>query len=118
VHAISNHLMDEPWPKVVAARLGMDQALEERDPSEALFAMLSDGSLPSDEDLPDTGVGVAWERRLGSALITGEDYGTRASTVLTLSDKGAISFEERTRGAMGEVTGTARERFVVEVATA
>ena len=118
VHAISNHLMDEPWPKVVAARLGMDQALEERDPSGPLFKLLSDGSLPSDEDLPDTGVGVAWERRLGSALITGEDYGTRASTVFTLADKGEISFEERTRGASGEATGTVRERFVVEAVAA
>jgi uncharacterized protein with NRDE domain len=63
-------------------------------------------------------VGVAWERRLGSALITGEDYGTRASTVFTLADKGEISFEERTRDASGEVTGTVRERFVVEAVTA
>ena len=118
VHAISNHLMDEPWPKVVAARLDMDQALEERDPSGPLFRFLSDASLPSDEDLPDTGVGIAWERRLGSALITGEDYGTRASTVLTMSDKGEITFEERTRGAGGEVTGTVRERFLVEAVTA
>ena len=118
VHAISNHLMDEPWPKVVGARLGMDQALEERDPTEALFRMLSDGSLPSDEELPNTGVGIAWERRLGSALITGEDYGTRASTVFTLGEKGEVSFEERTRGADGEVTGTVRERFVVEAVTA
>jgi uncharacterized protein with NRDE domain len=118
VHAISNHLMDEPWPKVVAARLDMEQALEERDPAGPLFAMLSDGSLPSDEDLPDTGVGIAWERRLGSALITGEEYGTRASTVLTLSDRREITFEERTRDATGSVAGTVREMFVVEPVTA
>jgi uncharacterized protein with NRDE domain len=118
VHAISNHLMDEPWPKVVAARLGMDQALEERDPTDALFRMLSDGSLPSDEELPNTGVGLAWERRLASALIAGEDYGTRASTVMTLSSAGEVRFEERTRGPDGAIASTARESFTVEVATA
>lgn len=118
VHAISNHLLDEPWPKVLGAQLAMDQSLEEREPSGALFRMLSDGSLPSDEELPNTGVGLAWERRLGSALITGVDYGTRASTVLTISEAGEVLFEERTREADGEVAGTVREKFVVEEVTA
>jgi uncharacterized protein with NRDE domain len=117
VHAISNHLLDEPWPKVVAARLAMEQAMEERDPSGPLFKVLADGSLPTDDALPNTGVGIAWERRLGSALITGADYGTRASTVLTISNAGEVTFEERTRDADGEVAGTSREAFVVETAT-
>ncbi|HUQ29391.1 MAG TPA: NRDE family protein [Usitatibacter sp.] len=118
VHAISNHLLDEPWPKVVAAQVAMDEALEQSDPVDALFALLSDADRPADEDLPRTGVGMEWERRLGAALITGTDYGTRASTVLTLATDGKAVFEERTRGPDGGVTQIVREAFVIEAAFA
>ena len=30
VHGLSNHLLDEPWPKVVRARMAMQQALRQR----------------------------------------------------------------------------------------
>ncbi|HEX3057785.1 MAG TPA: NRDE family protein, partial [Usitatibacter sp.] len=42
VHAISNHVLDEPWPKVVAGKIAMNQALDDRDPVGILFDMLSD----------------------------------------------------------------------------
>jgi len=114
IHGLSNHLLDEPWPKVVRARMAMTEALQERDPSETLFEMLSDGEGAPDASLPSTGVGVAWERRLASALITGNDYGTRCSTVVAFSSDGGISFEERTRGPDGAVAGTRREGVQVE----
>jgi len=118
VHAISNHVLDEPWPKVVAGKIAMNQALDDRDPMGVLFAMLSDEERPSDEELPATGVPLEWERRLGAALITGKDYGTRASTVLAVTNHGEAIFEERTRGPDGEVTQTVREAFTVESVTA
>jgi uncharacterized protein with NRDE domain len=77
--------------------------------------MLSDTTLAPDVQLPQTGVGIDWERRLSAALITGEDYGTRASTVLALSLEGKTIFEERTRDALGAVTNTARQEFALRV---
>jgi uncharacterized protein with NRDE domain len=111
IHGLSNHLLDEPWPKVVRARRAMEDAMRRDDPSTVLFDLLSDGAGAPDEALPDTGVGIAWERRLASPLITGADYGTRASTVLTVAASGAVTFEERTRDAGGAVTGVAALRF-------
>jgi uncharacterized protein with NRDE domain len=111
IHALSNHLLDEPWPKVVRARTAMEQALAAGDPAPALFEMLSDGEGAPDAALPDTGVGIEWERRLAAPLITGEDYGTRASTVLAISRAGAAVLEERTRAADGTVSGRARLAF-------
>jgi uncharacterized protein with NRDE domain len=111
VHGLSNHVLDEPWPKVVRGRDRMQAALGRDDPVPALFDLLSDTAVADDQELPATGVGIAWERRLASALITGADYGTRASTVLTVSADGDIRMEERTRGADGQVTATAMERF-------
>lgn len=113
VHGLSNHLLDEPWPKVVRGRMAMEAALLDADPSLALFEMLSDGQGAPDAALPNTGVGIAWERRLASALITGEDYGTRCSTVISCSRGGEVRVEERTRGADGRVSATAAERFAV-----
>jgi len=111
VHALSNHLLDEPWPKVVKGRLAMEAALARADPAAALFELLSDAGGAPDEDLPRTGVGIEWERRLAAALITGADYGTRCSTVVTFAADGTVGLEETTRAADGGVAGTARHRF-------
>lgn len=111
VHALSNHLLDEPWPKVVKGRTVMQAALRDADPVPRLFDALSDADAPADAALPDTGVGVAWERRLSSALIVGADYGTRCSTVVSFDAHGGAVFEERTRGADGGVTGKVRFTF-------
>jgi uncharacterized protein with NRDE domain len=118
IHALSNHLLDEPWPKVVRARRHMEDAMAVAEPAAQLFEMLSEQGLADDQALPDTGVGIAWERRLSSALITGEDYGTRASTVMTLAADGEVDFEERTRDANGAVSGVARQRFRLREAVA
>ncbi|QJR09130.1 hypothetical protein DSM104443_00166 [Usitatibacter rugosus] len=101
VHGLSNHLLDEPWPKVTRARLAMEAARGDPKPAPRLFALLSDRNVASDGELPDTGVGIAWERRLAPALITGEEYGTRSSTVLTVSRAGLVTWEERTLDAAG-----------------
>jgi uncharacterized protein with NRDE domain len=117
VHGLSNHLLDEPWPKVVHARARMEAALAIRDPGPALFDLLSDTAVASDGELPSTGVGMDWERRLASALITGQDYGTRASTVLTISSGGEVAVEERTRDPNGAVSGAAKDGFPLQNGT-
>ena len=108
VHALSNHVLDEPWPKVERARAAMRAALLGDDVESPLFAMLSDASPAPDTELPDTGVGLEWERRLSPPLITGSDYGTRVSTVLVMGRGGRARFEERTRDSEGRVTDTRR----------
>lgn len=105
IHGLSNHLLDEPWPKVLRAREALRAALDASDPAEPLFHMLSNSDPAPDGELPQTGVGLSWERRLSAALITGADYGTRASTVLIMGPAGDFEFEERTRDADGNVTG-------------
>jgi uncharacterized protein with NRDE domain len=113
VHALSNHLLDEPWPKVTRARSAMKQALVDRDPALRLFEMLSDAEGAPDEELPDTGVGIELERRLAAPLITGVTYGTRASTVLKVAADGAAFFEERSRDEDGGVGQVASHRFAL-----
>jgi uncharacterized protein with NRDE domain len=103
VHALSNHILDEPWPKVNSARRAMEAAVRENDPAPGLFEMLSDPTPALDQHLPRTGVPLDWERRLSPALITGEDYGTRNSTVVMRNADLSPVLEERTRDAAGKV---------------
>jgi uncharacterized protein with NRDE domain len=116
VHGLSNHVLDEPWPKVTRGRQVMEEALAQPDPRPRLFELLGDARGVPDPELPDTGVGLEWERRLAAPLIPGADYGTRASTVLTVSAGGEFAFEERTRGADGAENGRANHAFCQSVA--
>lgn len=111
VHALSNHLLDEPWPKVTKAREAMRAGVADGDAP--LFAMLSDATPAPDHALPDTGVGLERERWLSPILIAGDAYGTRASTVLRVASDGRVRFEERTRDATGAVTGKAAFEFTL-----
>jgi len=113
VHGLSNHLLDEPWPKVTRARNAMEDALRKPKPAPRLFDLLSDRNVASDGELPDTGVGIAWERRLAPALITGEEYGTRSSTVLTIARDGQVAWEERTKDPAGGDTAIREFAFRV-----
>ncbi|ANN66673.1 NRDE family protein [Bordetella bronchialis] len=97
IYALSNHLLDTPWPKLArtkAAFAGILRASPTPDP-EALFEALGDRSIALDAELPDTGVGLERERFLSSAFIVGLTYGTRSSTVMMLGDRHAALYERR-----------------------
>jgi uncharacterized protein with NRDE domain len=108
-YGLSNHLLDTPWPKVVRGKMLLYKDMVETkhlDPM-LLFDPLADRFCPSDEQLPDTKIGIEWERLLGSIYIDGVDYGTRSSAVITASDSGHIEFIEKTicRSAVQGITG-------------
>jgi uncharacterized protein with NRDE domain len=111
VHGLSNHVLDEPWPKVIRGRQAMERALADDDPFPSLFALLGDPLGVPDAELPRTGVALEWERRLAAPLITGADYGTRASTVVSFSNDREVRFEERTLAADGSVSHRETFRF-------
>lgn len=98
VHAISNHLLNTPWPKVQRARRGLEALvnLPASELADALFSLLADQTLPADAALPDTGLGLDRERLLSTAFIQGIEYGTRCSTVLLVQGNGLAWMEERT----------------------
>ena len=110
VYGLSNHLLDTPWPKVARSKAGLFRLLD-RDGEpliDGLLDLLADHSQPADHDLPDTGIGLEWERLLGSAFIASDTYGTRSSTVLLVERGGTVTFVERTFGPGGVRVGTVR----------
>jgi uncharacterized protein with NRDE domain len=98
IHGLSNHLLNTPWPKVERARQAMAAIVAQAGPPEpeALMELLQDRHQPPDEDLPHTGIGLEWERRLATVFIQSPSYGTRASSVLLMAADGQTQFMERT----------------------
>lgn len=98
VYGVSNALLSTPWPKVRLGVEGFERALS-RDvlDEEALFEQMRSQVCPPDEELPDTGVGLERERYLSPAFIGGDGiYGTRCTSLLTISYTGEVQFKERT----------------------
>ena len=97
-YGLSNHLLDVPWPKVVRGKELLRPHMVETTRIDAvqLFAALKDKHHPPDEQLPDTKVGLGWERLLSTIFIDGADYGTRSSAVITVTNEGCINFSEKT----------------------
>jgi uncharacterized protein with NRDE domain len=98
IYGLSNHLLDTPWPKVQHARQALAALVNggRQTSPEAFLKVLQNRTIAADEDLPDTGVGVAWERMLSPAFISSPTYGTRSSTLLRIDSDGRLSLTERT----------------------
>lgn len=98
VYGLSNQLLDTPWPKVVRGKIAFLQTLssEQNLTSEVLFEILADRTQPKDEFLPNTGVGLEWERILAPIFVASESYGTRSSVVLLVDFENNATFTERT----------------------
>lgn len=88
LYGLSNAGLDAQWPKVVALKSRVRDALGAADSVDRLaadlFAALGDRSVATDDALPNTGIPLALERQLSAAFISTPDerYGTRSSTVV------------------------------------
>ncbi len=100
VHALSNASFDEPWPK--STRL--IAALQAGTAEPHLLSALTSAAPVAAADLPATGIDAAVEAALSSSFIRPPttpapalpDYGTRSSSVVTLSADGAVQFRQWT----------------------
>lgn len=97
-YGISNHLIDTPWPKIKKGKALLQGQLcgREKIDIEKIWKILADRTLPADKDLPDTGVGLEWERILAPLFISSPDYGTRSSSIILMEYSGRTTFMERT----------------------
>jgi len=113
IYGLSNHLLNTPWPKLQAARRQLESALASPLSPEGLIDLLRDDQPYPDDQLPDTGVPLAWERALSSCFIRAPGYGTRSTSVVMADAHGQIDFLEQTWDSSGRAAGRVRERFTV-----
>lgn len=124
VHGMSNGALDAPWPKTRRLMDALSAWLEQGEVGSLsqrarglppdltpLWDALADEHRPADNDLPDTGIGLERERWLSPAFIRGDDYGTRASTVLLIDAEGHGQIHERRFGPLGVALGQSRVDF-------
>lgn len=114
IYGLSNAFLDTPWPKVTRGKKYFEAVISQNNlPNpKQLFKMLSNSEVPPDSELPDTGMGLAWERILGPLFIQSDHYGTRSSAVVFMDKKGHISFSERTYEKVSADTFETRTRRV------
>ena len=111
-YGLSNHLLQTPWPKLLRLRNSVTDLLEGAsadrtdDLHHDLIERLQDTAPAPDHELPDTGIGKDTERFLSSPFIIGSDYGTRATTVVTVSAVGEVRVTEQCWGPEGKKEGS------------
>jgi len=116
VYGLSNRLLDTPWPKVTRSKDAMARLISEQEgPSQdALFHLLQDRTVAGDDQLPGTGVGMAWERILSSIFITSPTYGTRSSTIILIDQHNFVTFTEKTLNADPEHAASVTYQFQIQ----
>ena len=112
IYGLSNHRLDAPWPKLLRSRARFERAIADGDPVPArLLDILSDRTVADDAALPDTGIGLEWERLLSSPFIVSPEYGTRCSTVVLIDRRQRVSVEEQSYASDGETNIRVRVSF-------
>lgn len=109
LYGVSNGGLDEGWPKVAKGK-GAVRSLLANWSIDKAFSLLANRQQANDDMLPETGVPLDLERLLSSLFIVSDNYGTRASTIVTLSPE-VTDFYERSFDATGQITNEKHYQF-------
>ena len=111
IYGLSNEFLDTPWPKLVRVRqrfatlLESAQSADRRVLAGELFAALADREPAPEESLPPSSLPPELARKLSAPFVLDPTYGTRCSTVLTISYDDELLIGERRFDAHGDPAG-------------
>ncbi|MGH1470496.1 MAG: NRDE family protein [Cellvibrionaceae bacterium] len=104
-YALSNHLLNTPWPKVTIGKKSLRTLLDDTPThmskgdmpvlADSLFSILQNKEPATEEDLPTTGIDKKTEQLLSSLFIESEHYGTCSSTTIIFDKENNIYFHEK-----------------------
>ena len=100
-YGLANEFLDTPWPKLVRVRSRFDALIQTATSSDpealhsCMFDLLADRETAPPESLPPGDLSREWARKLSAPFVLDPSYGTRCSTVLTISHQGALRITER-----------------------
>lgn len=104
VGAVSNADFETPWPKLLRLKRRFQSLVESNQTDDvALLDVLRDKTRASDDQLPDTGIGLNRERALSAPFVATTDYGTRACSIVRVG-RTDIEFVEQCHDAKGVTT--------------
>jgi len=110
-YGLSNEFLDVPWPKLVRVRerfvtlLGDPQSADRRALASSMFATLADRTQAPADALEQGDLDPELVRKLSAPFVLDPTYGTRCSTVLTISHDDELLMMERRFDARGEPAG-------------
>ncbi len=106
IGAVSNADFDTPWPKLLRLKSGLHAQCQAGTPKSAdLLALLQDRHQSTQAELPETGVPLELEHTLSATFIASGNYGTRASSIVTLGTH-RCDYLEQGYGATGTLGAT------------
>ena len=111
IYGLSNEFLDTPWPKLVRVRARFDALMQSTKASDfetfdaELFAMLADREPAPPDSVPPGDLSPEWARKLSAPFVLDPGYGTRCSTVLTISAQGELRITERRFDVSGASSG-------------
>lgn len=111
IYGLSNARLDTPWPKVMAGRERLAQALEKEPQHDELAAVVNNRELAQPGQLQALDLHGEMDQLLSAQFIVTEIYGTRSTTTLWLDQAGHAHWREQSFDALGSLTGTTEEAF-------
>lgn len=118
IYGLSNARLDTPWYKLERAkslfRENLAGGLPDKDA--LLEAFLDETKCPRDA-LPNTGISPELEYQLSSIFVTGEQYGTRATSLLTIESDGRLAFEELLHAPLRKAVNRHGTEFLIDPRT-
>ena len=113
IYGLSNHRLDEPWPKLVRTRERFVAALAAVAPDPAALAdILADRTPAALDPPPDAGLPADLERALSAPFVLHERYGTRCSTLVLVGHEGRTVVHEWRFDSTGRQRGAGRFEFM------
>lgn len=109
LYGLSNGALGDEWPKTCSGTAALRAELLRGPTPQGLLKLLGDHTIATDNELPDTGVGIEMERMLSPRFIASPDYGTRSSTALLIDRHRRATLWEQNFAAGG--TPTTLQRF-------
>lgn len=107
IYGLSNEFLDTPWPKLVRVRSRFRALLESPSAAgagaltEGLFEILADREPAPPDAVPPGDLSPERARKLSAPFVLDAAFGTRCSTVLTISGAGQLAITERRFDADG-----------------
>ena len=117
IHALSNHLLDTPWPKSIRAVERLEQWVDAHEHGvyrdiDGLLDLLEDRRPAPAHELPDTGIEPEFERLLSAPFVVSPEYGTRSSSALIVERR--IVMAERSFDRDGRMNGERMFSFDID----
>ena len=114
LYGLSNALLDDPWPKVEAAKARLEVLIQKEFSIENLMEIMLSTETYADELLPETGLDYEREKALSAICIDTPNYGTCCTTAIRIDYEGNVEFAERSYPVGDRINQTVSFQFKIE----